>query len=111
MTRFYKALSCAASGVAWACKSERHMRIHLLATVFVIGTGWYQQVSQLSWCLLLLCCGGVIAAELFNTALEAVVNLVSPEYHFLAKRAKDCAAGAVLVLSATSVIIALVIFL
>ena len=111
MRKFVTSVSCALVGVQSAIQSERHMRFHLLATLVVIVLAWHNNVSAQSWVILLLCCGLVITAELFNTSLEAVVDLVSPEYHFLAKRAKDCAAGAVLVLSATSVIIALIIFL
>ena len=51
-----------------------------------------------------------MAAETANTAIEAVVDLVSPEYHVLAKHAKDCAAGAALILAATSVVVAAIVF-
>lgn len=110
MLKFIKSVSCALSGIVSALKTERHMQIHLIAVVLVIAAGVYRAVSVIEWCLLLICCGMVVAAELFNTALEAIVDLVSPEYHMLAKRAKDCAAGAVLVLASVSVAVAFFIF-
>ena len=60
---------------------------------------------------LMICIGAVMAAETTNTAIEAVVDLVSPEYHLLAKHAKDCAAGAALILAATSIVVAAIVFI
>ena len=86
------------------------MRFHLLAACLVIGAGFFTGLSPLQWAVLALTIAAVISAELINTAIEAVVDLVSPDHHHLAKAAKDTAAGAVLVVSAAAVIVGLIIF-
>ncbi|WP_197062969.1 diacylglycerol kinase family protein [Hymenobacter sp. APR13] len=83
-------------GVAAALRTEVHLQFHAAATVAVLGLGWYLQLARWEWALVALAVGLVWSLELVNTAVEAVVNLVSPEYHPLAGRAKDVAAGAVL---------------
>lgn len=97
-------------GVAAALRSEVHLRLHALATVLVLGAGLYFQLSRLEWALVALAVGLVWALELVNTAVEAVVNLVSPEYHPLAGRAKDVAAGAVLAGAAAALVVGLLVF-
>lgn len=73
------------------------MRIHFIAAIFVLLVVLFLKVSPLEFALLALSILAVLCAEMFNTAIEAVVDLVSPEYHPLAKIAKDTAAGAVLI--------------
>jgi len=65
----------------------------------------------MEWAILILCCGVVIAAEMFNTAFEALVDMISPEWNSKAGLVKDISAGAVLILAITSVVIGLIIFL
>lgn len=69
------------------------------------------RIDAPSWLAIVICIGAVMAAETANTAIEAVVDLVSPEYHVLAKHAKDCAAGAALILAAASVVVAAIVFI
>ncbi len=83
-------------GVGAALRSEVHLQFHAVATAAVLGAGWFFKLSLTEWALVALAVGGVWAAELFNTAIEALTNLVSPGYHPLAGKAKDVAAGAVL---------------
>jgi len=83
-------------GVGAALRSELHLQFHAVATVAVVGGGLYFRLSGTEWALVALAVASVWAAELFNTAIETLTNLVSPEYHPLAGRAKDVAAGAVL---------------
>lgn len=97
-------------GVAAALRSEIHLQFHAVATVIVIGLGFYFRVSAAEWALVALAVGLVWGLELANTAIEAVVNLVSPEYHPLAGRAKDVAAGAVLIGAVAALIVGLLIF-
>lgn len=82
---------------------QLNIRVHLIAAVFVIALALYLQVSLLEWAILVLTIGAVISLELMNTAVEALVDLVTAEYHDLAKTAKDVAAGAVLVSAVGSV--------
>jgi diacylglycerol kinase (ATP) len=70
--------------------------------VIVVGVLLWRRPAPLWWALLLVNCGMVLAAELFNSALEAALDLLYPEEHAAIKLAKDCAAGAVLMLSLTA---------
>jgi len=97
-------------GVAAALRSEIHLQFHALATVVVAGLGFYFQLNALEWALVALAVGLVWSLELANTAVEAVVNLVSPEYHPLAGRAKDVAAGAVLVGAVAALVVGVLVF-
>ncbi len=83
-------------GVGAALRSEVHLQFHAVATAVVLGMGLYFRLTITEWALVALAVAGVWAAELFNTAIEALTNLVSPDYHPLAGRTKDVAAGAVL---------------
>jgi diacylglycerol kinase (ATP) len=73
------------------------MRIHFAAAIVVLLTVLFLRVTPLEFALLALSILSVLCAEMFNTSVEAVVDLVSPDYHPLAKIAKDTAAGAVLI--------------
>jgi diacylglycerol kinase (ATP) len=97
-------------GVAAALRSEIHLQFHAVATVLVVGLGFYFQLSPTEWALVALAVGLVWSLELANTAIEAVVNLVSPEYHPLAGRAKDVAAGAVLVGAIAALVVGVLVF-
>ncbi|QIL76500.1 MULTISPECIES: diacylglycerol kinase family protein [Hymenobacter] len=97
-------------GVVSALGSEVHLRFHALATVVVIGLGFYFSISRTEWALVALAVGTVWTAELANTAIEALTDLVSPEYHPLAGKAKDVAAGAVLLAALAAVVVGLLIF-
>ncbi|WP_317191382.1 diacylglycerol kinase family protein [Hymenobacter guriensis] len=97
-------------GVAAALRTEVHLRLHAAATLVVLGLGWYFKITPGEWAAVALSVGAVWCAELMNTAIEAVVNLVSPEYHPLAGRAKDVAAGAVLVMALAALTVGLLVF-
>lgn len=103
-TGFIASLNCAIEGVLWAVKTQRHMLVHLLAAVAVLVMALALHLTLLEFALLTLAIVLVLFAELVNTAVEVVVDLVSPDYHPLARRAKDVAAGAVLVASVGAVI-------
>ena len=87
------------------------MKIHCLAIIFVTLAGTLFQITATQWCICLLLFALVAALELVNTAIEAVVDLVTEEKKPLAKIAKDTAAGAVLFAAIISVIIGCIIFL
>lgn len=94
-----ESLNCAIEGVLWSVRSQRHMRYHFLAAALVLAVARLLHLNAVEFVLLTIAITLVLFAELFNTALERVVDLVSPEFHPLAKQAKDVAAGAVLVTS------------
>ena len=98
-----ESLNCAIEGILWAVKSERHLRYHFSAALAVLLLALFFKVTALEFFLLVLAAVLVIFAELMNTAIETVVDLVTDDYHELAKRAKDIAAGAVLVTSVGAV--------
>ncbi len=91
------------AGLTAAWRSQPNVRIHLLVAAGVVAAGLLLRIAPAGWAIVALAIGLVVAAELFNTALEAVVDLVSPQDHPLAKRAKDVAAAAVLVAALAAV--------
>ncbi|HJA18289.1 diacylglycerol kinase family protein [Mediterraneibacter catenae] len=98
-------------GIWTGIRNERNMKIHCLAIIVVTLTGTLFQITAMEWCICLLLFALVAALELVNTAIEAVVDLVTEEKKPLAKIAKDTAAGAVLFAAIISVIIGCIIFL
>ncbi len=105
-----KSFTYAFNGIWYAIKNERNMRIHICAAVFVIEFAIIYGLSFLQYAVLILTIGAVIAAELFNTALEACLNLYSKDYNRLIKVSKDVSAAAVLILAICSVFIAFFMF-
>ena len=100
----------AARGVGFMF-AELSIRMLAIATVLTLGVGASFSISALEWCAILLALGLVWAAEGMNTALERLTDLVSPEFHPLAGKAKDLAAGAVLLASVASFLTGLIVFL
>lgn len=111
LKRLFNSFKYAWEGIVYALKYEQNMLIHLLATVLVIILGLIVELSLVEWLFCLILIGLVIATELINSSLEAVVDLVSPDKNSLAKVAKDTASGAVLVLALTALIVGLIIFI
>ena len=94
--KFIKSVPHALRGIMSLIKNDNNFRIHLLAVIVVIILGFWIEFSEGEWLVVILTMGGVLALEAVNTAIETIIDLVSPEYHILAKKAKDVAAGAVL---------------
>jgi diacylglycerol kinase (ATP) len=95
--RFIDSANYAIEGIIHAARTQKHMRYHFLAALVLLVTVLLLKVSALEFTLLTISVCFVLFAELFNTAVEAIVDLVSPDYHPLAKIAKDVSAGGVLV--------------
>ena len=106
----YNSFKFAIKGLNSAVRSEPHMRLHILSAIGVIVAGYIFQVTKLEWCLLAGSIGLVITAEIFNTSIETLTNLVSPKHHPLAGKTKDLAAAAVLIAAITAAIVGLIIF-
>ncbi len=100
----------AGKGIRTAFISERNLKIQTCFVVLVILSGWVLHISIIEWLICFLCFGLVIGAELMNTSVEKLVDLVSPQFHPLAEKVKDIAAGAVLFNSVIAAIIGLIIF-
>jgi diacylglycerol kinase len=106
-----KSFSFAFEGFKTAFRQEPNFRIHLVMAVFALSLGAFLKLSTLEWLILSFTIFYVITLELLNTVLEALVNLVSPEYRHYAKIAKDVSAACVLLAAVLSVIVGLVLFL
>ncbi len=102
---------CAVAGVGYLARTQVHARVHALCTAGVIVAGFAGRLRGDEWCWLVLAMGTVWTAEGFNTALELLADAVHPDHHPLVGRAKDVAAGAVLLASVTAAIIGGIIFL
>ncbi|HNZ62072.1 MAG TPA: diacylglycerol kinase family protein [Paludibacteraceae bacterium] len=100
----------AGKGIRTAFISERNLKIQTCFVVLVILSGWVLHISIIEWLICFLCFGLVIGAELMNTSVEKLVDLASPQFHPLAEKVKDIAAGAVLFNSVIAAIIGLIIF-
>lgn len=110
-TPIWKSFGYAFEGIFTCIRKERNMKIHCVMTLLVILAGFIFHISVTEWCICLTLFGLVMALELVNTAVEAVVDLVTSERRPLAKIAKDTAAGAVLIAAIMAAIAGLVIFL
>ena len=107
---FRKSFLFAIQGFRTAVATERNIKVMLAVGACAVVVGIFCGLDLLSWAVILLCCGVVITAELLNTAVETVVDLVSPEFHPLAGRAKDIAAAAVWVLSVLVAVVGVLVF-
>ncbi len=100
----------AAEGFRETFRLERNMKIHCAATVIVAACAVVFGLTAAEKAVLLILCALVIAAELFNTALENAVDICAPVFNMYARRAKDAAAAAVLTLSVAAAIVGVIIF-
>lgn len=106
----FQAFKCAFEGI-FATAKERNFKIELCFMMLAIVLGLVFSISFLEWLCVIICFCLVLGGEVINSAIEAVVDLTSPEYHELAKKAKDCAAGGVLLFSIASFVIGCLIFI
>jgi len=111
MRRLIKSFGYALAGIGYTVKTQMNFKIHLTAILAVLLTGWYVQLNPAEWLWIILAIGLVLVAELLNTAIEVLVDLVSPEFNTQAGKVKDIAAGAVLVAAIISVCIGAIIFI
>ena len=100
------------AGVCYAFATQRNFRIHTFVGIFAVSLGAFLQIEAVEMAVITMTCAIVMVLELINTAIESVVDLtVKQSYHELAKIAKDCAAGAVLVSAIAAVAVAAFILL
>ena len=109
--KFFKGFTYAFKGLRYAFSTQINFKVHTLSAVLVIILGCFLNITFQEWLWIILAISMVLVAELFNTAFEVLVNLISPEHDSKAGIIKDLAAGAVLVTSFFAVIIGLTIFL
>ena len=107
---FAKSVGFAVRGLLAAAKGERNFRIQLCAFAAVVTLGVLLRLTALEWVAVLVCSAMVLGAELMNTAVEAVVDLVSPDFNELAGKAKDISAAAVWVIAMFAAVIGSIVF-
>ena len=107
---FVRSFGYALEGFVTAVRTERNIKVMLALGTAAVVAGLVLQLDLLSWIIIFICCGLVVFAELCNTAMEAIVDLASPDIHPLAKRAKDIAAASVFTLSGTAAVVGLLVF-
>ncbi len=106
-----KSFVYAATGIAFCIKYEKNMRIHIVMTAYVLFFSQFYDLSRAEFIILILVCALVMALEMINTAIEVVVDKISPNYNTLAKISKDVAAGGVFVASIAAAVIGLTLFI
>lgn len=108
--RFIRSFGYALNGILQVVCHERNMQIHGFIACIVLFFAWFFQLPKGDIILLLIIIGGVFSLEIMNTAIEKTVDLITKEYHPLAKLAKDTSAGAVLIFTIFAIIAGLIIF-
>ncbi len=111
LKKFINSFSYPIKGLKYAYRNEQNLAFDIGMSILVVIAGFLFKVSISEWALLALTIGIVLSLELINTAIEAVVDLVTEDYHPLAKVAKDTSAAAVFICAIASVIVGLIIFL
>ena len=99
------------AGIRDLFKTEPNAIIHLIAAIIAIALGFFFSISKTEWCFVIFSIAIVLSAEAFNTAIEHLTNLVSPDFNELAGKTKDVAAAAVLFVAFGAAAIGLLIFL
>ena len=110
MIRFIKSFKFAFAGIKYAFVTQGNFRFHTGAIVIVVLMGFFFNLSIIEWLWIIAAIGLVLCVELVNTAIETIVDLVSPDYHVKAGIIKDVSAGAVLIISILAAGIGLMIF-
>ncbi|MEG9297242.1 diacylglycerol kinase family protein [Mangrovibacillus sp. Mu-81] len=111
LRRLKKSFGHAWQGIRSVWSSEQNFRIHTAAAVIAAALGVFLSISAFEWIILVTLIFGMLALETMNTAIEKAVDLVTPEYHPLAKASKDLASAAVLLFAIGSFIIGCIIFI
>jgi diacylglycerol kinase len=111
MTRFFRSLGFAGSGLVQLLKQERNFQLHVAAFIVVIAAGIFFGITKLEWLVILLISAVVMGLEAMNTAIEKLCDLYSTETHAGIKKIKDISAAAVLIAAVFALCIAVVVFL
>ena len=98
-------------GLVHGFRKEANLRFHLLAAFLVLGLGVWLRIPMMEWCILIVCMGMVITAELLNAAIERLADRITREEDPLIGQAKDLGAGAVLITALSALVVGLLIFL
>ena len=105
-----KAFNAAIEGIIYTFKFERNMKIHYFLAIIVFTASLFAGLTRIEMLLLVFAISLVVIAEMFNTAIEKTIDMITDEYHVLAKIAKDVAAGGVLIAALNSVVVGYMLF-
>jgi diacylglycerol kinase (ATP) len=105
-----RSIKCAFKGIWVMIASQHNAWLHAVATAAVVAVGFCFHLTRFEWCWIILAMVSVWTAEALNTAFEFLTDVASPAFHPLAEKAKDVAAGAVLITAIGSVLIGVLIF-
>lgn len=111
MQKFFNSFKYAFSGLSYAFRTQFNFKFHTVALLFTGIAGWILKLSTLEWLWITVAIALVLLSELLNTAIEVLVDLVSPAYHEKAKIVKDVSAGAVLIAAVFALVVGLIIFI
>lgn len=111
MNRFLLGVRHALSGLGYAARRERNFRIELVLGLAALAMAWWLPISRVEWLAVVICCGLVLAAELFNTAIEHLADTAGPVRSEQIRVVKDVAAGAVLLAAVVSLVVGIAVFL
>jgi diacylglycerol kinase len=107
---FLRSFGYALAGVVYVVRTQRNMRVHLVIATVVVLAAIFWRLTPLEWAVIVLTMGVVFAAEMVNTVAELAVDLLTEEYHPMAKVAKDVSAAAVLITAIAAVAVGIAIF-
>lgn len=111
MRKFINGFKYAFKGMGYATATQLNFRVHLVAALLAIVLGFYLHISPAEWCWITACIALVLIVELLNTAIEILVDLVSPEWNEKAGHIKDVSAAAVLLTAIFALIVGAIIFI
>ncbi|RKR81903.1 diacylglycerol kinase (ATP) [Mucilaginibacter gracilis] len=111
MKKLLRSFGYAFKGLAYAYRTQLNFRIHLVLMAIALLLGWWLHVSTSQWLWLMLCITAVLCAELLNTAIETLTDMVSPGYHPKAGHVKDVAAAAVTITAIFALAVGFIIFI
>ncbi len=111
VARVFRSFPYAIAGILYLFRTQRNARIELGIAIAACALAAWLRIGRMEWALLVITIALVLALEAINTAIEAAIDLASPDYHSQAKIAKDAAAGAVLLAAIASVVVGLLILL
>ncbi len=108
--RFFKSLGFALDGLWEMVLNHNNFRLQIVIGLFTVGAGFFFQLNFSEWMALILASGLILIAEMANSSIEAIVDLITKERRLEAKKAKDIAAGMVLLASGFSIVIGILVF-
>ncbi len=110
VSKLLKSFIFAGKGIFYVWRSEPNFRVHFVVATLVTALGFALKIELHEWMAIILCMGGVLSAETFNSALEVLADATHPDRHPLIEKAKDASAGAVLMIALAAFSVGAIIF-